>query len=262
MAEDVDRTDDWTVDAKRLLDIGYEHEMQDAEEWLEEGHFISQTWFEQGNPPTAVQLSSKRPLMVHTYRRNTIHESYAHDAHPLVAFHHLLAEAPLESDVFISMPFFTDFLVIDNLARYAKCEKDGGRDLKIKIIFGPDDSNKAELQRFIGQSRPRYEAVKRLDMREYGVIHTQERRGKMMHSKTMITATAGMMGSYNYTYGSRFRHGEDGLVFDDKDMLNTYRVIFASVWAKSTPIEIQEPRDGKKRTAEEVTREDGHFGMD
>lgn len=34
MAEDVDRTDDWTVDAKRLLDMGYEHEMQDAEEWL------------------------------------------------------------------------------------------------------------------------------------------------------------------------------------------------------------------------------------
>ena len=99
MADDVDRTDDWTVDAKRLLDMGYEHEMQDAEEWLEEGHFISQTWFEQGNPPTAVQLSSKRPLMVHTYRRNTIHESYAHDAHPLVAFHqyHLVYRFPDES---------------------------------------------------------------------------------------------------------------------------------------------------------------------
>lgn len=92
--------------------------------------------------------------MVHTYRRNTIHESYAHDAHPLVAFRHLLTEAPLESDVFISMPFFTDFAVMDNLARYARCEADGGRDLNIKIIFGPDDSNKAEIQRFVGQSPP------------------------------------------------------------------------------------------------------------
>lgn len=265
MADDLDRADDWTTAPESLLDMRYEHQMQDAIEWLDEGHFISQDWFHNGDSHSSVQLSTKRPLVVHTYCRGENHESYAHDAHPLVAFVHLLKEAPVTSDVFISIPFFTDFSVIDHLAHYAKSEADGGRDLQIKIIFGPEPMNKAELQRFIGQSRARYEAVERLAIREYGNCHTPEQPGKLMHSKTIITTMAGMMGSYNYTYGSRYRHGEDGLVFEDKEMLEMYRKIFKSVWDKATPVKPQEPKDkNKKRPAEELEQTGGEtkFGMD
>ena len=263
MAEDFDREDDWATAPERFIDMRYEHEMQDAIEWLDEGHFISQEWFRNGEE-SAVQLSTKRPLVVHTYRRGRNHESYAHDAHPLVAFVHLLKEAPIKSEVFVSMPYFTDFSVIDHLAHYAKSEAEGGSDLQIKIIFGPDAMNKTELQRFIGHSRARYEAVERLTIHEYGICHTPQRPGKLMHSKAIITATAGMTGSYNYTYGSRYRHGEDGLVFEDKEMLDMYKRIFRSVWHNTVPVKLEEPKDSKKRTAEELEQNGSYvkFGMD
>ena len=263
MALDLDREDDWTTAPERFLNMRYEHEMQDAIEWLDEGHFISQEWFRNGQE-SAVQLSTKRPLVVHTFLRDGNHESYAHDAHPLVAFVHLLKEAPIKSEVFVSMPYFTDFSVMDHLAHYAKSEADGGRDLQIKIIFGPDAMNKAELQRFIGHSRARYEAIASLTIHEYGICHTPQRPGKLMHSKTIITATAGMTGSYNYTYESRYRHGEDGLVFEDKETLNMYQKIFRSVWDKTVRVQPEEPKDTKKQTAEELQQNssDSKFGMD
>jgi PLD-like domain len=265
MADDIDRADDWTTAPERLLDMRYEHQMQDAIEWLDEGRFISQEWFHNGDPHSVVRLSTKRPLVVHTYCRGENHESFAHDAHPLVAFVHLLEQAPSHTDVFISMPFFTDFSVIDHLVHYAKGGMEGGHDLRIKIIFGPEPLNKSELQRFIGESRSGYEAVKRLAIRVYNICHTPGKPGKIMHSKTMITATAGMTGSYNYTYGSRFLHGEDGIVFEDKDMLEMYRKVFESVWDKATPVDLQEPEDrSKKRPAEDLEQIDGEtkFGME
>lgn len=57
-----------------------------------------------------------------------------------------------------------------------------------------------------------------------------------MHSKTIITSVAGMVGSYNYTYGLHYHHGEDGLVFEDKEMLEMHQKIFKSVWDKANPV--------------------------
>lgn len=263
MADDADRADDWATAPETLLDMRYERQMQDAIEWLDESHyFISQGWFN-NNGDSAVELSPKRPLLVHTFLRGTNHESHAHDAHPLVAFVHLLKSAPIKSAVFVSIPYFTDFSVIDHLAHYAKSQTDGGRDLEIRIIFGPDPMNRTELQRFIGQSRPRFSAVARLAIREYGTCHTPEQPGKFMHSKTIITTIAGMSGSYNYTYGSRYRHGEDGIVFENNEMLEIYQNIFQSVWDKAIIVKPQAPRD-KKRSAEgiEKSRDATKFGRE
>jgi phosphatidylserine/phosphatidylglycerophosphate/cardiolipin synthase-like enzyme len=63
-----------------------------------------------------------------------------------------------------------------------------------------------------------------------------------MHSKTITTTTAGMMGSYNYTYGSRYLHSEDGLLFEDTEMLEMYRIFFKPVWDKAAFVKPQNQR--------------------
>jgi len=129
MVDDLDHADDGQRPPERFLDISYEHEMQEGIEWLDEGPFIffPRVVRQRRLSRSAVQLSTKRPLVVHTYgRRGENHESYAHDAHPLVALVHLLKkEAPVKSVSFRFIPFVSDFSMIDHhLAYYAKV--DGG----------------------------------------------------------------------------------------------------------------------------------------
>jgi phosphatidylserine/phosphatidylglycerophosphate/cardiolipin synthase-like enzyme len=78
-----------------------------------------------------------------------------------------------------------------------------------------------------------------------------------MHTKTIITTTAGMLGSYNYTYGSRYQHGEDGLVFENKEMMDMYRSFCKPVWDNATPVKPQEP---KNRNTKRPTEETGQTG--
>ena len=58
---------------------------------------------------------------------------------------------------------------------------------------------------------------------------TAQVRAQYMHSKAVIGSELGMIGSYNYTYASRFRHAEDGFVFDESLVLEN-----ACVWPGKT----------------------------
>ena len=239
--EDPERDDDWTSSFQTNVDIAYERRMQESEEWLEEGHFLTQGWYKRTADNVNVELATARPLLVHTHIRGTNGESVAHDSHPMIALVHLLQTAPPESEVYISIPFLTDYHVIDQLARYAKPTVELGRKLTIRIILGPCSDNVETIQAFVGTSLERYWSVQRLQIRQYGVMGTAQVRAQYMHSKAVIGSELGMIGSYNYTYASRFRHAEDGFVFDESSQLDCHRERLRLAWENGTVVTIDKP---------------------
>ena len=239
--EDPEQDDDWTSSFQTNVDIAYERRMQESEEWLEEGHFLTQGWYKRTEDNTDVVLTTARPLLVHTHIRGTDGESVAHDSHPMIALVHMLKTAPTESEVYISIPFLTDYHVIDQLALYAKPEVELGRRLNIRVILGPSSDNVETIQSFVGTSLQRYWSVQRLQIRQYGILGTSQVRSQYMHSKAVIGAELGMIGSYNYTYASRFRHAEDGFVFDESSQLDSHRERLRLAWENGTVVTIEKP---------------------
>jgi hypothetical protein len=135
-------------------------------------------------------------------------ESYAHDRHPFVVFLHLLDKAEVNSTVYISMPYLSDFNAIDQLCHYADPQS-GGRNLVINIILGPRATNIANLENFVGKSQTREEAVARLHIKQFGWDDCVDTTS-FSHSKAMVSTAGGMVGSYDYSVASRKRHHETG----------------------------------------------------
>ena len=90
---------------------------------------------------------------MHTHIRGSDGESIAHDCHPIIGLVHILKSAPIQSEVFISIPFLTVWHVIDQLAHYAKPPLEQGRGLVVKGILGPEPSNVEAFQSYIRGKR-------------------------------------------------------------------------------------------------------------
>ena len=240
-----------------MIDVSYEMEqvelaMQSA---TEEGDcFLGRQWLFQGRDlRTDVCLSPERPLDVHTYLRGNNRQSFAHNRHPFVAALYLLREADGGSAVYISAPFLTDTYFLDELCHYAKSIEDGGLSLQVHLLLGPAAFNETVINRFIGSSQVRFESVSRLSLRRYG-IDTPVQNSAYMHTKVLISTAGTMIGSYNYTFASRFHHREDGIVIENGPMTDRYRERFQDVWDVSTVFLPLRPPDEPK---DEYSKEPG-----
>mmetsp|Transcript_15208 Transcript_15208/g.21996 ORF Transcript_15208/g.21996 Transcript_15208/m.21996 type:complete len:253 (-) Transcript_15208:23-781(-) len=198
------------AEADQFIDLEYEKEQQDATEWVGDGHFVNRNWLLQdGETTDEVDVETTRPLILHTGARLTAsEESFAHEQHPFVAFVHLLKHADKNSVVFISMPFLTDFMVINELCHYADPAVAG---LHINILLGPKSWVTESFERFVGENAAREQAVARLHIKRYG-RDEDDSKSKYSHSKIMVATSGIMIGSYNYTYASRFRHTEHAVL--------------------------------------------------
>lgn len=198
------------AEADQFVDLEYEREQQEATEWIGESHFVNRKWmFLDRETTDEVVVSPERPLILHTGARVTSSdESFAHEQHPFVAFVHLLKSAEKNSVVFISVPFLTDFMVIDELCHYADPAISG---LYVKMLLGPKTWVVETFESFVGEDSGREESVARLHIKRYGRDEADS-HSKYSHSKVMVTSSGIMIGSYNYTYASRFRHTEHGVL--------------------------------------------------
>jgi hypothetical protein len=109
------------AEADQFVDLEYEREQQEATEWVGDDPFVNRNWlFLNGEISGEVVIAADRPLILHTGARLTSgDESFAHEQHLFVAFVDLRRTAEKNSVVFISIPFLTDFMVIDELCHYA-----------------------------------------------------------------------------------------------------------------------------------------------
>lgn len=194
------------------VDIEYERQEQEKTVWIGDRHFVDQSWVSCGED-TPLEVDDARPLTLHTYLRHPpgspeAGKSYAHDCHPFVAFLHLLHAAPESSDIFISIPYLTDFTVVDQLCHYADPSNGG---LQIYIVLGPKDWNIECLENFVGRSESRQTAVARLHIKRFGRDDGSV-RSSFMHSKAMVSPAGTMIGSYNYTNAARLRHREHAVL--------------------------------------------------
>lgn len=228
----------------------YESEMFESEEWLDEGHFLRQTFLKDAEG-VDVQIPTLRPLRVHTFLRDIRDEAISHPSHPFLAFVYLLKNSQEKSEVVISAPYLTDAHVIDQLAYYAKPVAEGGRKLVIKVILGPEPCNVDVIEKFIGDDDQKFWSVRRLQFRIFGNVQTEHTKGKMVHSKSMVTSTGAMVGSYNYSYASRFRNREEGFLFSpDSRYCSEIRDDLLAVWDISEEYKMKSPRE--KRDAKAV----------
>ena len=209
-----------------------------------------------------------RPLMtmVHTHVRNLLDETIVHDRHPFIAMLYLLRNAQSSSIVYISAPILTDMHVIDELCYYAKPRYQGGKHLAIRIVIGPQEWAVAELQNYVdgGRSssltrkqnsstredfrsipttsnpmyrRLRQEAIGRLQIRQYGTVGGPN---PCQSQTKAITSTAGaLIGSYNFTYASRFSHREDGCFIPPSPDVDDLQSRLHSVWNEADPINLR-----------------------
>lgn len=201
----------------QFIDLDYELSEQALTEWVGDGHFVTRTWlWKDGELADEVQFEKPQndlPRILHTCLRYDYGErngqSCAHDLHPFISFVHLLRDAVAGSSVYISIPFLTDFMVIDELCHYSHPEN---KNLQIYILLGPNSSCISSFREFVGHYEDRRLAVSRLHLKQYG---WDEQRGgnraMYTHSKAMVSTAGAMVGSYNYTYASRYRHFENSV---------------------------------------------------
>jgi hypothetical protein len=130
------------------------------------GYFYRRDWmFVDGSE---VCLNDRRPLLLYTqahHAKSGTACSRAHNQHPFVALVHLLKHADVASTVFISMPYFTDMHVLDELCPFAQDEEKGGRSLVINVILSQTKDNKGKINEFSGGSAGVQKAVERLGLR-------------------------------------------------------------------------------------------------
>jgi len=221
-------------EADQFIDLEYEREQQEATEWVVgDGHFVNRNWmFLNGETADEVVVAADRPLILHTGARLTpSDESYAHEQHPFVAFLHLLKTAEKRSVVFISIPFLTDFMVINELCHYADT---GVSDLHINILLGPKTWVIESFESFVGEDSSREGAVSRLHIKRYGRDEADS-HSKYSHSKLMVTTSGTMIGSYNYTYASRFRHTEHGVLLGPDHDTSGILAELNDLWTRAGP---------------------------
>jgi hypothetical protein len=87
----------------------------------------------------------------------------------------------------------------------------------------------------------RFWAVHKLKIRTFGHFETKIQRGKMVHSKGFVTSCGAMVGSYNYTWGSRLRHREDSIGSIASDVAKDIK----EVWDASTDFTVENPSKRK-----------------
>ena len=122
------------------------------------GYLLPHGWlFEQSNEilfaapqqDAVKESSSSSTTIVHAFVRNQDGESICHDKHPFVACVHLLRAACNSSTVHISVPYLSDLHFIDELCHYAKPIEHGGKNLKIRIVLGPEQWVKDRLHNYV-----------------------------------------------------------------------------------------------------------------
>jgi PLD-like domain len=205
------------------VDVAFERAEQEATMWIGDGHFIDQSWVNQGTD-NAIEATVERPAILHTCLRHPASvpeagKSFAHDCHPFVAFVHLLRNARQGSEVYMSIPYLSDFTVIDQLCHYADPAYGG---LQIYIVLGPKTWNVECLERFVGRSQSRETALARLHIKRFG-RDDGSAAASFCHSKAMVSSAGVMIGSYNFTNAARLRHTEHGVLlgvdFDSSGLL-------------------------------------------
>lgn len=211
------------------VDLAFEEREQDGLERVGDGHYYSDIWERRMGMLDNVQrtVSLERPLLLHTSLRwgptnqgldgqdqemqaDLIGKSYAHDRHPFVAFRDLLQEADRGSAVYMSVPFLTDFCVMDQLCHFANPEYGG---LKIYIILGPASFNVPQILKFINGDERIRGAMSRLHIKVFGTDGTSM-DAYYSHSKAIVSSAGAMVGSYNYTAKSRLAHLEHAVLLD------------------------------------------------
>lgn len=230
------------------IDLDYEHEMQRKHcSWIEggQGHFMHRRWvLTNSNDEVLLRVDANGPtcFSVHTHVRNISDEACVHDQHPFVAMIYLLRNAETSSTVYVSVPFLTDMHIVDELCHYAKPVSEGGRDLTIRVILGPQRWVTSELQRFVNAfaqegCRLREEAIGRLAVRRFGTDNGT--RSSYCHSKAMASTAGAIAGSYNYTYASRYRHREDGCYMPPGADVESLRNRLHAIWDAGEPVVIR-----------------------
>mmetsp|Transcript_11392 Transcript_11392/g.23346 ORF Transcript_11392/g.23346 Transcript_11392/m.23346 type:complete len:260 (-) Transcript_11392:267-1046(-) len=225
-----------------LMYSEYDHEYEKQghleTKWVGDGDFVDQTWLlGDGSSGAEITLAKERPTMLYTCVRWPSGpyqgKSMAHSNHPMVALVHLLSNADRGSDVFMSVPFLSDFNVIDQLCRYANPDESG---LNIYILLGPSFWNKSNLCDFVGFLENRRQAVARLHIKDCG--HDR----KYFHTKAVVSTAGMMIGSYNYTKASREEHYEHAVLFGpDFHALDGLRQELSDEWKRLGP-EIDIPK--------------------
>lgn len=215
------------------VDVDFELAEQDATVWIGDGHFIDQSWVNQGTDD-AIEATEERPAVLHTCLRHPTSEpeagkSYAHDCHPFVAFVHLLQNAQEGSDVFLSIPYLSDFTAIDQLCHYADPEYGG---LQIYIVLGPKTWNVECLEKFVGRSKSRETALARLHIKRFG-RDDGVTSASFSHSKAMVSSAGVMIGSYNFTNAARLRHMEHGVLLGQDFDSSGLRSELQNLWQQA-----------------------------
>lgn len=229
----------------------YDHEYEKQghleTKWVSDGHFVDQTWLMgDGSTGAEIVVAQERPAMLYTCVRwpsgPNKGKSIAHPNHPMVALVDLLARAEVGSDVYMSVPFLSDFTVIDQLCHYASPDTSG---LNIYILLGPTFWNKTNLQDFVGYYENRRQAVARLHIKDCG------RDSKHFHTRAIVTTAGMMIGSYNYTKASREEHTEHAILCGpDFYAINGLRRELSEEWNRLGP-EIAIPKLERGATQEE-----------
>jgi hypothetical protein len=151
--------------------------------------------------------------------------SIAHNAHPFVAFVHLLRNAQEGSTVHISIPYLTDVNALNEL-----CHHQASLNLNIRAIVGRNKLVFESLNEFIGQSAQRQRAVEQLQLR------AQDPNRPFAHTKGLISSAGCMIGSYNFTIAARKKNVEHGMVYDPGPICDELRAQLDSVWETALPM--------------------------
>jgi hypothetical protein len=233
------------------IDLDYEHEMQREHcSWIEggQGHFMHRRWLlTNSNEEVLLRVDANGPtcISVHIHMRHISDEACVHDQHPFVAMIYLLRNAEASSAVYVSVPFLTDMRIVDELCHCAKPISEGGRDLTIRVILGPQRWVTSELQRFVNAftqecSRLREEAIGRLAIRRFRTDNGTQ--SSYCHSTAMVSTAGAIAGSYNYTYASRYRHREDSFYMPPGADVESLRIRLHDIWDAGAPVVIRRVR--------------------
>jgi hypothetical protein len=221
------------------VDVDFERAEQEATVWIGDGHFVDQSWVSLGTDD-AIESTGDLPAVLHTCLRHPCGapeagKSYAHDCHPFVAFVHLLKHAQKGSDIFISIPYLSDFTAVDQLCYHADPED---RNLQIYIILGPDNWNIECLEKFVGRSKARETALGRLHIKRYG-RDDGSKYASFSHSKAMVSSAGVMLGSYNYTNAARLRHNEHCILLGQDFDSSGLRTELQNLWQQAPGQEVK-----------------------
>ena len=188
-------------------DQDFERKNANAVRFNGKGYFLDRDWlYVDGDE---VVLNARRPLLLYTHPQDAAAGAEcrkAHEQHAFVALVHLLRSADVGSTVLISMPYFTDLYVLDELCYFAGSPEWGGRYLTVCVILTETKDNLEYLNKFIGNSPTRQEAILRLGLRS-----TPKQPGHC-HTKAVWSTAGVMTGSYNFTTSGRKYDREHGFI--------------------------------------------------